>query len=81
VIAAIKENFFQREIAEASFRYQRGRGEAARDRRRQPLRARGRARLEILRIDPALEDKQIERVRPGLRGRRDSATSRQPSRS
>ena len=43
VIPAIKENFFQREIAEASFRYQsRGRGEAADHRRRQPLRARGR---------------------------------------
>ena len=43
---AIKENFFQREIAEASFRYQSEvEAEAAGDRRRQPLRAgRGRAR-------------------------------------
>ena len=41
---AIKENFFQREIAEASFRYQREVEARQRvDRRRQPLRARGRA--------------------------------------
>ncbi|HEU5211750.1 MAG TPA: methylmalonyl-CoA mutase family protein [Gaiellaceae bacterium] len=72
VVAAIKENFFQREIAEASFRYQSevearqrvivgvNRYEAADE-----------APLEILRIDPALERKQIERVQ-GLRARRDS---------
>ena len=73
VIAAIKENFFQREIAEASFRYQ---SEVEQEQRvivgvnryvqsdEQPL--------EILRIDPALETKQIARVQ-ALRARRDSA--------
>jgi methylmalonyl-CoA mutase N-terminal domain/subunit len=73
VIPAIKENFFQREIAEASFRYQH---EVEQKQRivvgvnrythedDQPL--------EILRIDPALEEKQIRRVQ-SLRARRDSA--------
>ena len=73
VVAAIKENFFQREIAEASFRYQSeveakqrvivgvNRYEAADE-----------APLEILRIDPALERQQVERVQ-ALRARRDSA--------
>jgi methylmalonyl-CoA mutase N-terminal domain/subunit len=73
VVAAIKENFFQREIAEASFRYQSeveqkqrivvgvNRYELADE---QPL--------EILKIDPALEGKQIERVQ-ALRAKRDSA--------
>jgi methylmalonyl-CoA mutase, N-terminal domain len=73
VIPAIKENFFQREIAEASFRYQH---EVEQKQRivvgvnrythsdEQPL--------EILRIDPALEEKQIGRVQ-ALRARRDSA--------
>jgi methylmalonyl-CoA mutase, N-terminal domain len=72
VIPAIKENFFQREIAEASFRYQY---EVEQKQRivvgvnrythedEQPL--------EILRIDPALEEKQIRRVQ-SLRARRDS---------
>jgi methylmalonyl-CoA mutase N-terminal domain/subunit len=73
VVAAIKENFFQREIADASFRYQSeveqkqrivvgvNRYEIADE---QPL--------EILKIDPALEGEQIERVQ-ALRARRDSA--------
>jgi methylmalonyl-CoA mutase N-terminal domain/subunit len=72
VVAAIKENFFQKEIAESSFRYQ---AEVEAQQRivvgvnryeletEQPL--------EILKIDPALETKQIERVQ-GLRLRRDS---------
>ena len=73
VVAAIKENFFQREIAEASFRYQN------------ELEAKQRVivgvnryeledepEIEILRIDPALEQQQVERVQ-ALRGRRDSA--------
>jgi methylmalonyl-CoA mutase, N-terminal domain len=75
VVAAIKENFFQREIAEASFRYQSeveqkqriivgvNRYEAADE---QPL--------EILKIDPTLEQKQIDRVQ-ALRARRDSAVA------
>ena len=73
VIAAIKENFFQREIAEASFRYQH---EVEQKQRivvgvnryehedEEPL--------ELLRIDPALEAKQIGRVQ-ALRAGRDSA--------
>jgi methylmalonyl-CoA mutase, N-terminal domain len=73
VVAAIKENFFQREIAEASFRYQTeveaeqrvivgvNRYEHDED---EPI--------ELLRIDPALEQEQIERVQ-ALRARRDSA--------
>jgi methylmalonyl-CoA mutase N-terminal domain/subunit len=73
VVAAIKDNFFQREIADASFRYQ---AEVERQQRivvgvnryevgeEQPI--------EILRIDPALEQKQIDRVQ-ALRARRDSA--------
>jgi methylmalonyl-CoA mutase, N-terminal domain len=72
VIPAIKENFFQREIAEASFRYQH---EVEQKQRivvgvnrythadEEPL--------EILRIDPALEEKQIRRVQ-ALRVRRDT---------
>jgi methylmalonyl-CoA mutase, N-terminal domain len=73
VIPAIKENFFQREIADASFRYQH---EVEQKQRiivgvnRYALE--DEPEVEILRIDPALEREQIERVR-ALRGRRDSA--------
>ncbi|HEX3225416.1 MAG TPA: methylmalonyl-CoA mutase family protein [Gaiellaceae bacterium] len=73
VIPAIEENFFQREIAEASFRYQ---SEVEAEQRvivgvnRYQLD--DERPLEILRIDPALEQKQIERVR-AVRARRDSA--------
>jgi methylmalonyl-CoA mutase N-terminal domain/subunit len=75
MVAAIKENFPQREIAEASYRYQ---SEVEAKQRivvgvnryeqldEQPL--------EILKIDPALETKQIERVQ-ALRARRDSAAA------
>jgi methylmalonyl-CoA mutase N-terminal domain/subunit len=75
VVAAIEENFFQREIAEASFRYQ---SEVEREQRvvvgvnryaldeEQPV--------EILRIDPGLEREQIERVQ-ALRARRDAAAA------
>src|SRR5918912_1353133 len=73
VIPAIKENFFQREIADASFRYQH----EVEQRQRvivgvNRYELEDEQELEILRIDPALERKQIERVQ-GLRGRRDSA--------
>jgi methylmalonyl-CoA mutase, N-terminal domain len=73
VIPAIEDNFFQREIAEASFRYQ---AEVEAKQRivvgvnRYELEDEG--ELELLRIDPALEQKQIERVQ-ALRGRRDAA--------
>ncbi|HEY3551937.1 MAG TPA: methylmalonyl-CoA mutase family protein [Gaiellaceae bacterium] len=75
VIPAIEQNFMQREIAEASFRYQ---SEVERGERvvvgvnryemdeEQPL--------EILRIDPALERKQVERVQ-AVRERRDAAAA------
>ena len=77
VVEAIKENFFQREIAEASFRYQ---SEIEAKQRivvgvnRYEMEDDG--GLELLKIDPALETKQIERVR-ALRARRDSAAAEQ----
>jgi methylmalonyl-CoA mutase N-terminal domain/subunit len=75
VVAAIKDNFFQREIAEASFRYQ-----AEVERRQRIVVGVNRYELEeeqpveILKIDPALEGQQVERVQ-ALRGRRDSAAA------
>jgi methylmalonyl-CoA mutase, N-terminal domain len=72
VVEAIKENFFQREVAEASFRYQ---AEVEAKQRivvgvnRYELEEE--PELEILKIDPALERKQVERVQ-ALRERRDS---------
>ncbi|HEY3544234.1 MAG TPA: methylmalonyl-CoA mutase family protein [Gaiellaceae bacterium] len=77
VIPAIKDNFFQREIAEASFRYQ---SEVEQNQRivvgvnRYELDEE--QQLDILRIDPALEQKQIDRVQ-ALRARRDSAAVEQ----
>jgi methylmalonyl-CoA mutase N-terminal domain/subunit len=72
VIPAIKENFFQREIAEASFRYQH---EVEQKQRIvvgvNRYRHEDEQPLELLRIDPALEEKQIARVQ-ALRARRDS---------
>jgi methylmalonyl-CoA mutase N-terminal domain/subunit len=73
VIPAIKENFFQREIAEASFRYQHEVEQQQRivvgvNRYQQQ----DERPLEILKIDPALERQQVERVQ-ALRARRDSA--------
>jgi methylmalonyl-CoA mutase N-terminal domain/subunit len=73
VIAAIEENFQQREIAEASFRYQ-----AEVEARQRVVVGVNRyvledeSELEILRIDPALEQQQVARVQ-ALRDRRDSA--------
>src|SRR5438045_6641047 len=75
VVAAIKDNFFQREIAESSFQYQ---SEVEAGRRvvvgvnRYELE--DEPPLEILRIDPALEREQVERVR-ALRDRRDSSAA------
>ena len=77
VIAAIEENFQQREIAEASFRYQ---GEVESKQRvvvgvnRYQLEQE--AEIELLRVDPALEQKQIDRVQ-AVRSRRDSAAVEQ----
>ena len=73
VVAAIRDNFFQREIAEASFRFQNeveaGQRVIVGVNRFQEEDAQP---IEILRIDQALEDKQVARVQ-SLKGRRDSA--------
>ncbi|HSS80917.1 MAG TPA: methylmalonyl-CoA mutase family protein, partial [Gaiellaceae bacterium] len=77
VIPAIEENFQQREIAEASFRYQ---AEVESKQRvvvgvnRYQLEQE--AEIELLRVDPALEQQQIERVQ-GVRARRDSSAVEQ----
>ena len=73
VIPAIKENFFQREIAEASFRFQSEVEAGQRvivgvNRYEEPEER----PIEILSIDQALEDKQVERVR-SLRSGRDAS--------
>ena len=73
VVAAIRENFFQAEIAEAAFRYQREVETGERvivgvnryESDAQPD-------VEIHRVDPALEAEQIARVQD-LRASRDSA--------
>ena len=73
VIPAIEENFFQREIADASFRYQ---SEVEAKQRVivgvNRYEAQEEAPIELLRVDPALETKQIERVQ-ATRAKRDSA--------
>jgi methylmalonyl-CoA mutase, N-terminal domain len=75
VIPAIKENFFQREIADASFRYQ---SEVEAKQRVivgvNRYQSDDESELEILRIDPALEGEQIARVQ-ALRARRDAAAA------
>jgi methylmalonyl-CoA mutase N-terminal domain/subunit len=73
VIPAIEANFFQREIADASFRYQ---SELEAKQRIivgvNRYEAEEETPIELLRVDPALERKQIERVQ-GVRAKRDSA--------
>ena len=73
VIPAIEENFFQREIADASFRYQ---AEVEAKQRVvvgvNRYEAQEEAPIELLRVDPALETKQIERVQ-ATRAQRDGA--------
>ena len=77
VVPAIEENFFQREIAEASYRYQ-----SEIEAKQRIIVGVNRYQLdeeepiEILRIDPALEPHQIERVQ-AVRARRDSAAGEQ----
>jgi methylmalonyl-CoA mutase N-terminal domain/subunit len=72
VVAAIKDNFFQREIADASFRFQSevesGQRVIVGVNRYEDA---GERELEILKIDAALEGQQIERLQ-ALRLRRDS---------
>jgi methylmalonyl-CoA mutase N-terminal domain/subunit len=75
VIAAIKDNFLQREIADASFRYQ-----AEVESGKRVVVGVNRYVLDdevpipLLKIDPALEGKQIARL-AGVRARRDSAAA------
>ena len=72
VVAAIKDNFFQSEIAEAAYRYQ-----AEVEAKQRIVVGVNRYQLdepapELHRVDPALEAEQIERVR-AVRARRDTA--------
>jgi methylmalonyl-CoA mutase, N-terminal domain len=73
VIAAIRDNFFQQEIADASFRYQ---GEVEAEERivvgvnHYEIPEEDDEPIPLLRIDPELERKQVERVL-SLRARRD----------
>jgi methylmalonyl-CoA mutase, N-terminal domain len=73
VIAAIEQNFFQQEIADASFRYQ-----AEVESRQRVIvgvnryETTGEEPIPTLRIDPALESQQIARV-AAVRAGRDSA--------
>jgi methylmalonyl-CoA mutase N-terminal domain/subunit len=73
MVEAVKRNFPQREIADASWRYQE---EVDEDRRVvvgvNRYQQAGEEPLEILRIDPALERKQIGRLQ-ATRARRDAA--------
>ena len=75
VIPAIEQNFQQREIAEASFRYQ---SEVERGERIvvgvNRYEVEEEHPIEILRIDPALERKQVERVE-AVRSQRDAAAA------
>src|SRR5438874_6721563 len=73
VIPAIEEGFFQREIADAAFRYQK----ELEDKRRivvgvNEFTVDEEEPIEILRIDPRLEREQVERVR-AVRAKRDQA--------
>jgi methylmalonyl-CoA mutase N-terminal domain/subunit len=77
VVAALERNFFQQEIAEASFRYQQ---EVERGQRRivgvNAYVDDQDEQIPILQVDRALEGKQIDRVR-ALRARRDSTAVEQ----
>jgi methylmalonyl-CoA mutase, N-terminal domain len=73
MVEAIKQSFPQREIADASFRYQ----EEVRERKRivvgvNEYELEDEERIPILRIDPALERKQVDRI-GATRSRRDSS--------
>jgi len=73
VVAALNENFFQREIAEASYRYQ----QEVEDGRRLVVGVNSYTsedddQVEILRISPEVERRQKERLN-AVRGRRDAA--------
>ena len=72
MVEAVKRNFPQREIADAAFRYQQ---EVDRGERVvvgvNRYKAQHEPPLEILRIDPALERKQVDRLR-AVKARRDA---------
>jgi methylmalonyl-CoA mutase, N-terminal domain len=76
MVAAVKRNYPQREIAEASFRYQQELDEG----RRQMvgvnafIEGNDASEIPILRIDPALETKQVERLHRA-RDERDGAAA------
>ncbi len=74
VVAAIKENFFQAEIADAAFQYQR---EVETEQRVivgvNRYQTESQPEVEIHRVDPILETEQIARVQ-ALRDRRDTTT-------
>ncbi|MGZ4412680.1 MAG: methylmalonyl-CoA mutase family protein, partial [Gaiellaceae bacterium] len=75
VVEAIRQNFFQSEIADASFRYQ---SEVEREQRIvvgvNRYQQAEETPVPTLKIDPALERQQVERVR-ALRERRDAAAA------
>ncbi|MCC6222940.1 MAG: methylmalonyl-CoA mutase family protein [Thermoleophilia bacterium] len=75
VIAAIEQNFFQSEIAEAAFRFQ---AELEREERRivgvNAYVEGGEPEVPLFRVDPELERRQAERVR-ALRASRDQAAA------
>jgi methylmalonyl-CoA mutase N-terminal domain/subunit len=77
MVAAIEQNMPQREIAEAAYRYQQ---EVEAEQRIvvgvNRYRTSGDEEVNILRIDPDLERKQIERLR-AFKARRDSAVVEQ----
>src|SRR5207248_3734449 len=75
MVEAVKRNFPQREIADAAFAYQQEVDEGKRIVVGvNAYREDGEAAPEILRIDPALERKQIGRLQ-AARGRRDAAAA------
>ena len=76
MVAAVKRNYPQREIAEASFRYQQELDQGRRKMVGVNVHTEGNesGEIPILRIDPALERKQIERLH-GARDRRDDGAA------
>jgi methylmalonyl-CoA mutase N-terminal domain/subunit len=73
MVAAVKDNYPQREIADAAFELQQEYDSG--ERKLVGVNSYtegGEGEIEILRIDPALERKQIDRVQ-GVRARRDAA--------
>ena len=72
MVEAVKQNYPQREIADASFRYQQEVDDGKRIIVGVNRYQSDDAALPLHRIDPALERKQVDRLQ-GVRGRRDSA--------